>query len=184
MQDFRIAHTDDLPDSTHLVKTELQQLQLALQSSQGQIKWQIHQPLSSVEIEKRIKMLKLGNAISAVLQIGVGVYIYAYMWADDVLLRNVFVFLIGAMIVGNFYLIHMVMPKRMRQNPIITTRVTLNWDKQYVLINEGSKQQYKLKFHSNKTLPAFVLPQHADADLRRLRDEVQSRITQITGLTF
>lgn len=187
MQDFRthhISHSDDLPDTAELVKAELMQVQAALRASQPQIQWQTHQPLSRAAIEKRIKMLKWANAAGAVMQIAIVVYCYTVVFADDAFIGNLFAVLIAALIAGNLYFFHIIMPPRMRQNRIQTTTIMADSDKQKVIIGKGSNQQRSLKYRSKNTLPAFILPEHADADLRRLRDDVQNRLTQITGLPF
>lgn len=182
MHDFHNLQKDDLPDTTDLVKKELQQLQVALRSSQRQIQWQIHQPLSSADIEKRIKTIKWANVIGSIMQIALMFYFSVSI--DDAFLRNLFVLFVGVVTVGHFYFMHFFVPPRMRRNRIIATPIVLDLDKQKVIIDKGGKQQRSLKFHSKNTLPALILPRNADADLRRLRDDIQSRLTQITGLMF
>lgn len=173
---------DDLPDTTELVQLQLQQLQAALRSPQRKITWCVHQPMGRAEIEKRIKTLKMTNLVSSIFNIGLVFYL-ANTFADDAVFRNGFLVLMGLMLAGYTYIINVYLPPKMRQNRINTINMTLNLDKQNVVIGDN-KQQRKVKFHSHESLPAFILPAQADADLCRLCDEVQRHITQITGLRF
>lgn len=176
-------HTKNLPDTTDLIKTELQQLQAALRSSQKQIQWQVHRPMSHAEIEKRIGNLKLGAGISTLVEIGIAVYFSLFVFHDDAFIRNLFIGIIGLMVATNPFVIRIV-ERNLRQNRVDKTALLLDLDKQKVIVNEGPRRQRHLKFHSKHTLPAFVLPYNANDDLRRLRDDVQNRLTQITGLHF
>lgn len=183
MQDFRHLNTSDneLPDTTALVQTELQQLQTALRSAQRQIKWQVHQPVSMADIEKRIKQIKSGSIIGTLLfQLPFMAYLYFYLFDTDTTMKMILLVSFVVLLLAETYAYFFWAPKAMRKNNIHITFISLDIDQQKVFINE----QQQLKFHSNKSLPAFILPANANADLRHLRDDVQNRITQITGLTF
>lgn len=185
MQAFRSGHAHDLPDTTDLVKKKLQQLQAALRSSlQRQIQWQVHKVLDDAEIKKRIKMTVWVSAIACILMIAVTVFLMSDFLGNE-LLGGIFMMMIVGIIILNIFIFIGVSFKTMRQkNQIETTTMLLDWDRQHILLKTGPKNQYQLKFHSQHTLPAFILPHNADDDLRRLRDDVQNRLTQITGLNF
>lgn len=163
---------------------ELKQLQVALLSPQRQISWHVQQPLGTEEIEKRIRVIKASFICGAILMLAMTIVYRVFIFDDsDLMIGNI---MIGFSVAYGMATLFWGMPalsRKMRRGVFQHFDLKLDLDKQLVVVLD-SRGSRKVKFHSGATLPAFVLPPNANAELRRLRDDVQNRLSYITGLPF
>ncbi|ULJ62295.1 hypothetical protein MIS46_10100 [Wielerella bovis] len=172
------------PDFTAQVQAELQQVQAALRAGERIITWQIHQPISPEEMGRRIQILKMGNIISTTVNLAIVAYAAYFLFPDDTEFRYLIIGISLLPFIGSSWFVHRYLPKNLHKQAITRTQIILNADKQIAEIVLPNRTKRSLKWHSSAVLPAFILPHSCSSDLRRLRDEIQHHISQITGLSF
>lgn len=172
-----------LPDTTEAVRSELTRLNELLRLPQRQITWRIHHPLSEEEVERRIRLFKLGSWIGTAVQAAIMAYVYFSGILGEDFLRSIFGAFFLLFLAWNVYTAHVLLPKKARTRRVAETEISLDLDKGRLRFNEEGRRR-SLKLDQAEKLPAFVLPPNADAGLHRLRDEVQKQLTQLSGLRF
>ncbi|MCG7657855.1 hypothetical protein [Wielerella bovis] len=180
----QLTQSPTAPDFTAQVQAELQQVQAALRAGERIITWQIHQPISPEEIGRRIQILKMGNIISTIINLVIIIYATHFVFPNDAELRYIIIGISLLPLIGFGWFVHRYLPKNLHKQAITRTQIMLNADKQIAEIVLPNRTKRSLKWHSSAVLPAFILPHSCSSDLRRLRDEIQHHISQITGLSF
>lgn len=179
-------HTPEPMSDADRLRRELMQLQAALRAPEPQAVWHIRRPVGAAELEQSVKKVQTAIGIGVVLLLGNVLTAYLNGLSDRAFFGSPTGAASALCLAVGLYALILHLPEQIRRKRIAEAETEFRLDaaKGRIWAASGNRLGWVIRFHSGRALPAFVLPPDADADLRRLRDEVQNRITRLSGLPF